>query len=354
MLNLTSLLGFNFKWPTMVPAEVLALTLLMVFAILSTLEFHAPREKLPKKHLRQSYKTNIGLFIVNSIGLSLVSASTLLVLAERYSDKGLFNTFSSPAWKAVLSFLMLDLLMYLFHKASHSFDCLWMFHKVHHNDPYLNITTSFRIHFLELVICNFLKASLIILLGIEETMVLTSEAIMTLFIMFHHTNISFKGEKLLGNLIIVPSLHRTHHSTQRCEHDSNYGAVLSLWDRLFGTLAELNPAEIGIKGNSPQDLVNLIKFGFGFTLPTQPTVQPVNLDAMIAEAAYYKAEKRGFYPGNEIRDWLEAKREIIALVYGDKPVKNNSTRKLQFNYFKFINLNMNHKSIQDFEEAAHF
>jgi hypothetical protein len=75
---------------------------------------------------------------------------------------------------------------------------------------------------------------------------------------------------------------------------------------------------------------------------------------MIAEAAYYKAEKRGFYPGNEIQDWLEAKREIIALVYGDKSVKNNSTRKLQCNYFKLINLNMNHKSIQDFEEVAHY
>jgi sterol desaturase/sphingolipid hydroxylase (fatty acid hydroxylase superfamily) len=332
----------------MVPGEVLALTTLMVFAILSTLEFHAPREKLPKKHLRQSYKTNISLFFVNSIAMSLVSASTLLVLAEHYSGKGLLNTLSSPAWKAVLSFLMLDLLMYLWHKASHSFDCLWMFHKVHHNDPYLNITTSFRIHFLELVITNFLKALLIILLGIEEAMVLTSEAIMTLFIMFHHTNITFKSEKLLGHFIIVPSLHRTHHSTQRCEHDSNYGAVLSLWDRLFGTLAELKAAEIGIKGNSPQDLVNLIKFGFGFTLPTPPSVQPINLDAMIAEAAYYKAEKRGFYPGNEIRDWLEAKREIITLVYGDKSAKNNSTRKHQCNYFKFINFNMNHTRIQDF------
>jgi hypothetical protein len=243
---------------------------------------------------------------------------------------------------------MLDLLMYLWHKASHSFDCLWIFHKVHHNDPYLNITTSFRIHFLELVITNFLKAILIVFLGIEEAIVLTSEAIMTLFIMFHHTNISFKGEKLLGHIIIVPSLHRTHHSTKRCEHDSNYGAVLSLWDRFFGTLTELNPAEIGIKGNSPQDLVNLIKFGFGFTLPTPPSVQPINLDAMIAEAAYYKAEKRGFYPGNEIRDWLEAKREIIALVYGDKSVKNKSTRKHQCHYFKFINLNMNHKSLQGF------
>lgn len=347
MLSLTTLLGLNFRWPSMVPGEVLALTLVMVFAILATLEFHAPREKLPKKHLRQSYNTNISLFFVNSIAMSLVSASSLLILAERYSNKGLFNTIiSSPAWKAVLSFLLLDLLMYLWHKASHSFDCLWMFHRVHHNDPYLNMSTSFRIHFLELFITNALKAILIVILGIEEAMVLTSEAIMTLFIMFHHTNISFMGEILLGHVIIVPSLHRTHHSTQRSEHDSNYGAVLSLWDRLFGTLAELKPAEIGIKGSSPQDLVNLIKFGF--TLQTPPSTQAINLDVMIAEAAYYKAEKRGFYPGNEIRDWLEAKREIIALVYGDKSVKHNSTRKSQCNYFKFINLNMNHRSIQDF------
>jgi len=225
--------------------------------------------------------------------------------------------------------------MYLWHKASHRFDCLWMFHRVHHNDPYLNISTAFRIHVLELFIIFILKTILISIFGIEKTVVLTSEAVMTFFIMFHHTNISFMGEKLLGQIIIVPSLHRTHHSTQRCEHDSNYGAVLSLWDRLFGTLSKVEPVAIGIKGNSPQDFVNLIKFGF--TLPTQPTVQPLNLDAMIAEAAYYKAEKRGFYPGNDLQDWLEAKSEIIALVYGGMSVKNNPTRKPQCNYFKFIN-----------------
>src|SRR5664280_2783745 len=351
MLSLTTLLGFNFKWPVMVPREALALTLLMAFVVLATLEFHAPRGKLPKKYLRQSYTTNFSLFIVNSVAMSLVSASSLLILAEGYSDKGLLNTLSSPTWKAVLSFLLLDLFMYLWHKASHSFDCLWMFHKVHHNDPYLNTSTAFRIHFLELFITHILKGILVVILGIEEAVLLNSEAIMTLFIMFHHTNISFMGEKLLGQVIIVPSLHRTHHSTKRCEHDSNYGAVLSLWDRLFGTLSELKPAEIGIKGSTPQDLVNLIKFGF--TLPAPTSAQPVNLDAMIAVAAYYKAEKRGFYPGNDIRDWLEAKSEIIALVYGDMSVKNNPTCKPQHNYFNCINLNINHKSIRDFEGGVH-
>jgi sterol desaturase/sphingolipid hydroxylase (fatty acid hydroxylase superfamily) len=346
MLSLTALHEFHFKWPSITPGEVLALTLLMVFMLLATLEFHAPKEKLPAKQLRRSYKTNFGLFIVNSVAMSLLSASSLLALAERYSDKGLLNTLPSPAWKAVASFLLLDLLMYFWHRAAHGFNCLWMFHKVHHNDAYLNITTSFRIHFLELFITHVLKVLLIVILGIESAIVLTSEAIMTLFIMFHHTNISFKGEKLLGYFIIVPALHRTHHSTQRCEHDNNYGAVLSLWDRLFGTLAEREPAEIGIKGKSPSDLVNLIKFGF--TLHTTPAAQPVNLDAMIAEAAYYKAEKRGFYPGNEMRDWLEAKKDIIRLVYGDKLIKNNPPRKRQPRYFKFLNVNMNHRYLEDF------
>jgi hypothetical protein len=83
-------------------------------------------------------------------------------------------------------------------------------------------------------------------------------------------------------------------------------------------------------------------------LHTPPSVQPVNLDDMTAVAAYYKAEKRGFYPGNEIRDWLEAKKEIIAQVYGDKLVKNHSTCKPQYNYLKFMNLDINHRRIQNF------
>ncbi len=149
--SLTTFLESHLTWSSIMSGELATFTLLIVFAVLLALEFSYPKRKLPFKHLRQSYKTNVSLFIVNSIVISLVSASSLLVLAERYSDKGLLSHISSPAWKAVLSFLMLDLLMYLWHKASHSFDCLWMFHKVHHNDPYLNITTSFRIHFLELV-----------------------------------------------------------------------------------------------------------------------------------------------------------------------------------------------------------
>lgn len=314
MLNLTTLFEINFKLSETLSREGVAVILLVFFSLLLSLELLFPRQKQTAKQLCQSYKTNISLFIFNSVAMTLLSVSSLYILAERYSNQGMLHYSTHPVWEAAASFLLLDLLLYFWHKACHRFDWLWMFHKVHHNDAYLNVSTAFRIHFLELFLTNLLKAVYIVTLGIDEKMVLINEALITFFVMFHHTNISFKGEKLLGRVFIVPYLHRVHHSTLRNEHDSNYGAVLSLWDYLFGTLVELKPAAIGIRGRSPQDFTSLVKFGFTREIPA--VIQPINLDTMIAEAAYYKAEKRNFNPGYEIRDWLEAKRDIIKLIYG--------------------------------------
>jgi len=93
---------------------------------------------------------------------------------------------------------------------------------------------------------------------------------------------------------------------------------------LFGTLIEQEPHAMGIKIPSPTTTLGLICFGFGYTPKvavtldnaTNPVVE--NLDAMIAEAAYYKAEKRAFSPGYEVNDWLEAKKDIFRLVYGNQ------------------------------------
>ncbi len=299
--------------------------LLMVFVTFVIAELQSPREKWPLKQLLQSYRINIGLFVFNGVFMSLLSVPSLLMLAEHYADKGLLNAISNPVLRAVLSFLAIDLLLYFLHKASHSADCLWMFHKVHHNDPYLNVSTAFRIHFLEMIIINSMKAMLIIVLGISASLMLANELVIIIFTMMHHTNISFRGQQILGRIIITPYLHRVHHSTRREEHDSNYGAVLSVWDRLFGTLAELKPAAIGLNKSSRPGFINLLKYGF--TTADNGAAQPVNLEIMIAEAAYYKAEKRGFNPGNELKDWLDAKREIISSVYGEQRVMNNFPQK---------------------------
>lgn len=306
--NLTGLSNLSGEWA--------ALVLLVAFAVLAALELSFPKRRLPFKQLRRSYQTNAGLFIFNSLIIS-ATLTPLLIVADRYSDRGLLSYIANPAWQALLSFLALDLLLYVWHRISHSIDSLWMLHKVHHNDPYLNVSTAFRLHIVELLIITVLKSAYIALLGVDKTMMLINETLLTLFVMFHHSNISFRGEKRLGQIIIAPYLHRAHHSTERNEHDTNYGAVFSIWDRLFGTFSEREPVQIGIKNSSPQTVFGLVKFGF---TPANPVpVSVCKLEAMIAEAAYYKAEKRAFKPGNELRDWLEAKREMTRLVYGERP-----------------------------------
>lgn len=345
LISSSTLHELNLSWPALTSGELALLLLAVSFGLFSALESYVPRVKLPKGQLRQSYKTNFSLFIFNSVVLSLISVTSLMVVAKQhFFGPGLLSYISDPVTKAVLSFLAIDFLLYIWHKASHSFDSLWMFHKVHHNDPFLNVTTGFRTHTVEVLLTNILKALLIIGLGIDAPIVLANEVITTLFVMLHHSNISFKGEKWLGLVFIAPNLHRTHHSVERSEHDSNYGALLSIWDRLFGSLKEIEPAKIGIKGDSPLDFVNLLKFGF--TPAVVPVPQPaadvtVDLDAMIAEAAYYKAEKRNFYPGYELNDWLEAKNEIIRMVYDQCEAPQVPARKSTAGYLDWINCAMN-------------
>jgi hypothetical protein len=96
---------------------------------------------------------------------------------------------------------------------------------------------------------------------------LINEVILTLFVLFHHTNIAFRGETWLSRILIVPKLHRLHHSARRDEHDSTYGCVFSVWDRAFGTIKEAVPADIGLMSVNEQSFIELLKFGFMMTGP---------------------------------------------------------------------------------------
>ncbi len=308
------------SWPVEFTAELAAFVLLLSFIGLFNLENHSPRLKNSLKNNRQSYRTNIGLFMFNSILMSLCSVSTLFLIAERYSGYGLLSHVNNPVLKLVLAFISIDVALYAWHYLSHRYDTLWLLHRVHHNDPNVNVSTAFRLHFVEILLTNLLKALVIVGMGIDKKMVLVIETLVTFSIMFHHTNISFWGERIIGRVLIVPFLHRLHHSTERAEHDTNYGAVLSVWDRLFQTIKEAEPKAIGIKGDSPQDVIGLVKFGFGVYKPI-PAI-PAEIDLMIAEAAYYRAQKRNFNPGNDLGDWYEAKADILAKVGCAKQQKN--------------------------------
>ncbi|NTW83228.1 MAG: sterol desaturase family protein [Chlorobiaceae bacterium] len=167
-----------------------------------------------------------------------------------------------PVVVAILIILLIDLWMYLWHRLNHETAFLWRFHSIHHSDPSLDVTTSLRFHFLEILLSEVLRLPLFMLLGAGIEHMLLYSLLMTPVIEFHHSNVSIPPamDRLARLIIPSPMMHRLHHSRLRSEHDSNYGSMLSLWDRLFGsflTRENLDDLHFGLDHESGPDKQHL-------------------------------------------------------------------------------------------------
>ena len=242
--------------------DLMALAFLAFLGLCLALERRSPFLRPRLKLLKNSYFTNFCTFLFNDVTLSLLSIPSLYFIAQQFSGKGLLSGLENGPAKYFLSFLLLDLALYAWHYATHHVDALWTVHKVHHSDNAFNVTTGLRFHLGELILEALVRVAFIGVAGVDAEAVLANQAVISLFVLFHHANVSFSGERLLSMLFIVPRLHRLHHSVLREEHDSNYGAVFSFWDRLFGTLKEQEPKAIGLQGVDEQGLLDLVKYGF--------------------------------------------------------------------------------------------
>lgn len=150
---------------------------------------------------------------------------------------GLFNVSTLPLWASIpLSVLLMDLALYWQHRALHV-QPLWRLHRVHHLDPMLDVTSGVRFHPLEALASALYKSLVVALLGAPVLAVTLSVALTLLASLFAHANIRLppRADAVLRTLLITPALHRIHHSTVPAELQSNFGAVLSVWDRLFGS-----------------------------------------------------------------------------------------------------------------------
>jgi len=242
--------------------DLLALVFLAFLGLCLALERRSPFLRPRFELLKNSYFTNLCTFLFNDVTLSLLSIPSLYFIAGQFSGKGLLSGLEDGPAKYLISFLLLDLSLYAWHYATHHVDALWAVHKVHHSDKAFNVTTGLRFHLGELILEALVRVGFIGVAGVDADVLLVNQTVISLFVLFHHTNVSFSGERLLSMLFIVPRLHRLHHSVLRNEHDSNYGAVFSFWDRLFGTLKEQEPKAIGLQGVDEQGLLDLVKYGF--------------------------------------------------------------------------------------------
>ena len=232
------------------------------FIFFLLLEKRQPCKQIARSSLKRSLSTNTSAFLFNNVTMNIMSVTSLLVVAATYSRYGLLSGLADGPLKWTISFIAFDFAVYAWHYLGHKSYQLWRFHKIHHSDKNLHVSTGLRFHVFDQFLEVVFKCVCMILIGVESHVVIVCELIRMLFVFFHHANFSFPGEKWLSYVVITPALHRVHHSTLRSEHDSNYGIVLSIWDILFGTRKELIPKNIGLELIEAENFLQLFSLAF--------------------------------------------------------------------------------------------
>jgi sterol desaturase/sphingolipid hydroxylase (fatty acid hydroxylase superfamily) len=235
---------------------------ILAFVALLMLEKVRPYRNFSRKIYKESIVTNTSAFLLNNVILATLRASSLFLVAQEFSGFGLLGSMDNTPLKWLLAFGFFDFAIYIWHVASHKYEYLWRFHKIHHSDKSFNVSTGFRFHVFDLLLEIIYKSVFVVVIGVNAYLVLCIEILELFFIFFHHANISIPNEQLISQVIITPSLHRTHHSTLRSEHDSNYGIVLSVWDKLFATRKEVVPVNIGLELIEAENIVQLFSLAF--------------------------------------------------------------------------------------------
>lgn len=172
----------------------------------------------------------------------------LLSDSAKANGFGLVHWFNlNTVWTIIVSFLVLDFFGgWLVHMVQHKTYALWRFHVVHHSDNNVDVTTGLRHHPIESVVRGVFFLMGVALSGAPMYAVMIFQTILVLFVQFTHANIRLPHwlDKPLSYVLVSPNMHKVHHHWQQPYTDSNYGAVLAIWDRLFGTYLHLDHKEI--------------------------------------------------------------------------------------------------------------
>ncbi|MDY6838988.1 MAG: sterol desaturase family protein [Thermodesulfobacteriota bacterium] len=184
---------------------------------------------------------NVELTIFNTVFLQLLFAGAIVSTAAYVANRevGVLNMVSLPAWANVLvTVVFMDFMLYVWHLLNHEVPFLWRFHRVHHSDLNMDVSTATRFHIGELAISTVIKISLVFFTGAPLLGVLVFECALVLCAQFHHSSLAVPGwfEKIFWVFFVPPSMHRIHHSVVIKERNTNYGTIFSTWDRAMGTL----------------------------------------------------------------------------------------------------------------------
>ncbi len=234
------------------------------------------------------WRGNGALFVINGALLWAVFP-TVGVGAAAYAEAhgwGLLRQLELPFWLVcVVSVALLDLGHYIIHYAFHRAPLLWRVHRLHHTDTEFDFSTGTRFHPLEALPEHGANLIVTLLVGPPVPVAILFVLAYAFTTFWVHGNIRMPAgwDRTLRRVVITPEMHRTHHSTEAAETNSNYGGLLSCWDLLFGTYVDaprLGHAQLRIGQDgfcAPRDieLVGMLMNPFLSAESAEQRAQPV-------------------------------------------------------------------------------
>ncbi|HEX5372055.1 MAG TPA: sterol desaturase family protein [Aquabacterium sp.] len=151
-------------------------------------------------------------------------------------------TIEITPWSFAALFLGVEFCYYWFHRASHRIRWFWCAHVVHHGSEHMNFTTALRQSWLYAFAGNWLFYLPMVWLGFDPRWVMFALAISLAYQFFVHTQWVGRLPAPIEFIFNTPSHHRAHHGRNPIYIDRNYGGMLIVFDRLFGTFVPENEA----------------------------------------------------------------------------------------------------------------
>jgi sterol desaturase/sphingolipid hydroxylase (fatty acid hydroxylase superfamily) len=209
------------------------LFLLFVLAMIIIEGIWVFRTRRDKFNLKESL-ANTAILIGYILSKALTVGYQLAVLG--FVSRFAFFHLPLNGWVFALTFIATDFLYYWFHLISHHVKVFWAFHLIHHSSKWMNFTTAYRLNWFSALITPYFFIP-IILLGVPPLYVAISFSVNLIYQLFLHTEAIGKIP-LVEGILDTPSAHRVHHGSNAAYIDKNFGGVLMIWDRIFGTYQE--------------------------------------------------------------------------------------------------------------------
>jgi sterol desaturase/sphingolipid hydroxylase (fatty acid hydroxylase superfamily) len=207
---------------------------LAVMAVVALVETFAPFQ--PRRGLRTGNLLLTALVFM--LNILLATSGTLLSESLRARGVGLLaGAPLRPASMFILGIVALDLATYLAHVSMHKVPALWRVHRVHHSDRLVDVTTTLRQHPLETLLRFLFVWVTTLTLGVPAAVVGVYRMTSIINGLFEHANVKLWDplDRLLSLVVVTPNMHKIHHSRRPSETDSNYGNIVSFFDRAFST-----------------------------------------------------------------------------------------------------------------------